>query len=278
MPFRPKKAAAVQHLEAWRVPFDDESGDLFFLAAVLHERGRLRHHHQDVGDHAVGAPKLGAVDGVMFSVGRWGGRGRHASRVRAHLGLGQRERRNRALGETGQVFAFLLLGAEKQKRLRHANALVRGEKRRGRGAVRAHERQRAVVVDLRKPKPAISFWDLHAKGAKLGQALHDLGRYLAAAIDGVGVDFGHEKIPHAGQVGVADLAVVLALLGVGVNRRASELAHEQIGHEAGFGPVLLAGFLGDFHRFDLFAVFPFFADQCRRHKRSFSSSKATLNP
>jgi hypothetical protein len=47
--------------------------------------------------------------------------------IAAHAFFGQRERRDRALGETREVFLLLRFVAEHFERLRNADGLMRGE-------------------------------------------------------------------------------------------------------------------------------------------------------
>ena len=118
------EAAAVCGLHARHGFFHDKGRD-FFLFLAVHGHGRLRHHHHDVGHRAVRAPEFLAVQNIIISVVHGRGRGLHLGRVRTHLGLGESESRNLALGKTRQVFLFLLFRSEKEKRLGHANALMR---------------------------------------------------------------------------------------------------------------------------------------------------------
>ena len=91
--------AAVEDLDAGRVRFDDERRDLPFLLPPDDLRRGPRHHHQQLGDGAVGAPQLLAVqDPGLPVLARHRGR-LHRRRVRADVRLGQGERRHGALGE-----------------------------------------------------------------------------------------------------------------------------------------------------------------------------------
>ena len=104
--------------------------------------GHLRHHHDDIGDRAVGRPQLAAVEHVARAVlGRRRAR-RQPRRVRADVGLGQQEGRDVVLGDQRQPLALLLLGAEHPQRLGHADRLVGREQCSERGVDRGGQRQR----------------------------------------------------------------------------------------------------------------------------------------
>ena len=108
----------MDDLDARPVFFHDEGGD---LARV----GMLRHDDEELGDRAVGAPELLAVQDVVPFGSPRGGR-REVRGVRSHFRLRQREGGDRAAGEAREVFLLLLRRAEKLQRLRNADRLVRG--------------------------------------------------------------------------------------------------------------------------------------------------------
>ena len=147
---------------------EDEGGD---AAAVALGLRHLRHHHDDVGDRAVGRPQLAAVEHVA-ALGR-DGRGAEPRGVRADVGLGEQEGGDVVARHQRQPLLLLLLGAEADERLGDADRLVGGEQRRERGVPGAGEHERLVVVDLREAEAAVLLGHLHAERAELLEAVDD---------------------------------------------------------------------------------------------------------
>jgi hypothetical protein len=141
---------AFLNREARRVGVDHEGRE------TLRARGLARAHEDDimVGDAAVRYPGLHAVDAHGLRSVRCGG-GRHRGDVRAGLGLGQREGRDRdALTDRGKVAPLQLLGSEQRDR-RGAEPLhgegeigeaVEGGERLAGKAQRAHVELRAETA------------------------------------------------------------------------------------------------------------------------------------
>ena len=204
---------------------------------------RARHHHDDVGDRAVGGPQLRAVEDVA-AVGRLRGGG-HAGRVRADVGLGQQERGDVGARDLRQPLALLLLGPEHPQRLGDADRLVRGEQRRDRGVPDAGHRQRAVVVDLREPEAAVLLGDLHAHRADPLEPLDDLVGELRVALDLQRVDLVLEERPQLGEEALALLDRRVVEPRLGMDQVEAEVAEEQLLAEARQLPFLLARGLGD---------------------------------
>ncbi len=231
---------AVQDADALALVVQDERAD---PAAVALGLRHPRHHDDDVGDHAVGRPQLGAVEDVA-ALGGLGGGG-HARGVGADVGLGQQERGDVRAGDAREPLALLLVGPEHPQRLGDADRLVRGDQRAERAVPGADHRQRAVVVDLREPEAVVLLGHLHAHRADPLEALDDLVRDLRVTLDLQRVDLGLEEVPQRGEE-------TLALLhGLGVEPRLRmdqvepEVAEEQLLAEARQRPVLLSGGLGD---------------------------------
>ena len=144
------------------------------------------------------------------------------------------------LGHQRQPLALLLLGAEQHQRLGDADRLVRGEQRGQRGVPGAGQRQRAVVVDLREPEPAVLLGHLHTERAdRLEPVEHVLGD-LRVALDRERVDLALEEVAQLRQERLA----LLDRGGVEPRLRRDqvepEAAEEQLLAEAGKLPLSLA--------------------------------------
>jgi hypothetical protein len=218
-----------------------ESGD---AAPVALGPGHDRHHHQHVGDHTVGGPQLGAVEHITAAILGRRGRGPHASRVAAHIGLGEQERADQVGGHPGQEAPLLLLGAKQPHRLGHADRLVGAEQHRDRRVRRCGQDQGAVVVHLGQAKAAIALLDLDSQRAQLGQAPHNLVGNLGVALDLQRVDRLAQEPLELGQEGLALALLLLGRAGVGVDQVEPEPPQEQLLAEARPLPVLLARCLG----------------------------------
>ena len=139
-----------------------------------------RHDHDVVGDHAVAAPLLAAVEDVAVAVLH--GARAHRGDVGAGLRLGNRDRRDdAALGDDRQVFVALLLGAEvKQRHDEHGvEAGDRGAGRRDPGdllARDAHHRQVAV-------RAAVSFGHPELHQPHVAEQLDELEREAVGLVD-----------------------------------------------------------------------------------------------
>ena len=105
---------------AGRALLDEVAADLAVLAA--------RPEHDDVGDRAVADPALGAVEDVLVAIAH--GRGLQQQRVRAVLGLGERESSDRIdLCQRREPLRLLLLRAEQLDRSHDQTGLHAGEGR-----------------------------------------------------------------------------------------------------------------------------------------------------
>jgi hypothetical protein len=168
-------------------------------------RRRLRHHDEELGERSVRAPELVPIEDETLAVGGGLGDGGDAGGVGADRGLRQRKAGDCAGRAAGQIRAFLLLAAEEPERLRHADRLVGGEKRRHVRVVASEKLHRALVLALRKAEAAVLGRDLHAERAERGEPLEDGLRILAARIDLDGVDLldeeGAEAFVERGELG-----------------------------------------------------------------------------
>ena len=239
-PLQPHERVAVQDLHARRVAGQDEGAD---AAAVALGLRHARHHDDDVGDHAVGRPQLGAVE-LVAALDGLGGR-RHARGVGADVGLGQQEGRDVGARHARQPLALLLVGAEHPQRLGDADRLVRGDQRAERGVPGADHRQRAVVVDLREPEAAVLLGDLHPHRADPLEPLDDLVGDLRLALDQQRVDLVLEELAERREEALA----LLGRLGVEPRLRVDQVqpvvAEEELLAEAREFPFLLARGFGD---------------------------------
>ena len=121
----------------------------------------------------------------------------------------------------GRYRRFLLLGAEKHQRLRHADRLMRGEQRGQVAAIAAEQHRGAAVVRLRQAEPAVFDGDLDAERAELREAVEDVLRDFAGAIDLIGIDVLVEKAAEPLEKSVALVAVFGALERKRMQRRQS---------------------------------------------------------
>ena len=231
---------AVQDADAFGLVVEHEGADAALVTVGLRHP---RHHDDDVGDHAVGRPQLGAVEDVA-AVDRLGARG-HARGIGADVGLGQQERRDVGARHAREPLALLLVGAEHPQRLGHADRLVGRDERAERAVPGADHRQRAVVVDLREPEAVVLLGHLHAHRADALEALDDLVRDLGVALDLQRVDLVREELAQRGEETLA----LLGRLGVEPRLRVDQVepvvAEEELLAEARQLPILLAGGLGD---------------------------------
>ena len=148
-------------------------------------------------------------------------------------------------GDERQPALLLLLGAEQQQRLGDADRLVRGQQRRQRGVHRARQRQRAVVVDLREPEPAVLLGHLHAERAELLEPVdHGVGD-AGVALDRQRVDVLDQERPQALEEPLAALDRLGVELRLGMDQVEPQAAEEEVLAEARQLPLALAGLLGD---------------------------------
>ena len=135
--------------------------------------GRLGHDDDDAGLYAIGAPEFLAVEDDSACRPRGLGVRLHLRGVGADLRLGEREGGDFAAGDARQETALLLLCAEEDERLRHADGLMRGEERGEVAAIAAEQHAGAAVIGLREAEAAVFGRDLDAEGAELREAGDD---------------------------------------------------------------------------------------------------------
>ena len=176
----------------------------------------LGQHDEDVGHGPVGRPQLAAVEHVARAVlGRRRGR-RHPGGIRAHAGLGQRERGQVRPADLRQPLALLLLRAGQQQRLRQPDRLMRRQQRREAGVPGPDQHHRAVVVDLGEPEAAVLLGHLHAQRAKLLEPGDHLVGDPAVTLDRLRIDLIAQERAQRRQEPFA------LLDGVGRHGRAAE--------------------------------------------------------
>ena len=230
---------------------DDERGDA--APAALAAR-HLGHHDEDVGHRPVGRPQLAAVEHVARAVlGRGRGR-RHPRRVRAHAGLGQRERRQVRRADLRQPLALLLLRAEQQQRLRQPDRLMRRQQRREAGVPRPGQHQRAVVIDLREPEPAVLLGHLHAQRADLLKTGDHLIRDPALTLDRLRIDLVAQERAQRRQKPLALRHRVGRQIGLRGDQLRLEIAEIQPLAETRQLPILLPRRLRDLSSFLIASV------------------------
>ena len=121
-----------------------------FLRARVH-----RHHHQQLGQGAVGAPQLGAVQHVGGAVRGLLGGGGDARGIGSDLGLGEGKGGDLPRRAPRQVLLLLLLGAEVLQRVGHADRLVRGQQRDDVAVAAAQQLHHLLVLDVGEAEPAV---------------------------------------------------------------------------------------------------------------------------
>ena len=141
--------------------------------------------------------------------------------------------------------ALLLLRAEQQQRLRHADRLVRRQQRRNAGVAGPGQHHRAVVVDLREPEAAVLFGHLHAQGANRLQPGDDLVGDPAVALDLLRIDLVLQERAESRQEPFALLDGVRRQIRLRGDQLGLEVAEVEPFAEARQLPLLLAGALRD---------------------------------
>ena len=204
----------------------------------------LGHDDQQLGERSVRAPELGAVQDVVLSVLGQLDAGRQSSGVRAHLGLGERERADLTARTARQVLVLELVGPKELQRLRNTDRLVGGQQCGEVSVNTAQHLHDLRVFELVEAQTAVLSRNLHAEGAHLGE-LRDVVHVVLASrvhLDAV------PGVPEEGLELVEEgfeLRTPLGALRVGVDEVESEVAQEHFLHEAGIFPGGLARFLGD---------------------------------
>ena len=115
------KPAAIRDFQSRRVHIDDEGCNLLAFLSADHLGRRPRHHHQHAGFHAIGAPKLFAVEHELGAVFAWLGFETQCRRIGSRMDFSQRERGNLPAGNAWKIFLFLLFGSKQKQRLRDTN-------------------------------------------------------------------------------------------------------------------------------------------------------------
>jgi hypothetical protein len=230
-------------------------GRLHHEGADLARLGIDGHHDQQLRDGAVRAPELGPVEDVGAAVRALLGRGREPGGIRPDVRLREGERGDLAARAAGEVLLLELRAAEELEGLGHADGLVRGEEGHDVAVHRAQELHDLLVFAVREPEAAVLLRDLHAEGAHLPQVLDHLVRVLAGGVDLHGVHVVAEETLHL-VVERGELGALRARQRIGMDEVEPEVPQEQLAHEAGLRPFLLArgfrdlqGFpFGDFGR------------------------------
>ena len=118
------ETAPMRHFDPRPISLDDERRDLILGFSAAHLGRRFGHDDHDPRFGPIRAPKFFSVEDESFSIGRRLSAGLHRRGIRTDRRFGESKSRNLTFGDSRQVFAFLLLGAEQDQRLRHPNRLV----------------------------------------------------------------------------------------------------------------------------------------------------------
>ena len=113
------------------------------------------------------------------------------------------------------------------------------------GVHRARQRQRAVVVDLREPEPAVLLGHLHAERAELLEPVDHRVGDARVALDRQRVDVLDEERAQALEEPLAALDRLGVELRLGMDQVEPQAAEEEVLAEARQLPLALAGLLGD---------------------------------
>ena len=150
------------------------------------------------------------------------------------------------LARRGRYFFFWAGVPNSLSGVGHADRLGRGEQRREVAVLAGHQSDRVGVAVLAQPQAAVLGRDLDAEGADVAQLLHELGRNLPVAVDLVAIHpLLHEALELVHErLGAREIRRIG--LGEGMHQVEPERALEQLAHEAGRFPLLLARRLGDF--------------------------------
>jgi ribosomal protein S16 len=148
-------------------------------------------------------------------------------------------------GDQRQPLLLLLLGAEQEQRLGHADRLVGREQRAERRVPHVNERERAVVVHLREAEAAVALGHLHPQRPELLEPVHHVVRDLRLALDAQRIDLGLEEGAQPGEEALALLHRLRVQARLGVDQVEAEAPEEQLLAEARQLPLALAGLLGD---------------------------------
>ncbi len=164
----------LAHAEARAVGLDDERGQAPGLVVGDRE------DDVEVRDAEVRDPVLGPVDHPLLAV--LDGRRLHPRRVRARLGLGQRERRRPLAGRAPRQEALLqLLGAEQLDRQRAE--LLHHQDQRARGVDLGDLLDRHVQHQRARAGAAVLGRERQAEDVLLGQQLAHVPRVLGLLVD-----------------------------------------------------------------------------------------------
>ena len=160
----------------------------------------------------------------MLSVGR-GLRVRfHFCGIAPDVRLGEGECRDLPFRHARQKAALLLFGSKEDQGLRHADGLMGGEQRGQIPAVAAQHHRGAAVIGLRKAQALILDGHFNAEGAELRQAIENVLRDFARAIDFIGVHVLLQKSVQPLKKGVALIAILRFLERIGMQSAKGESA------------------------------------------------------
>ena len=229
-------------------------------ALIFFDPGMDGHHHQQLGDGAVGAPELLAVEDVGLPSGVSSAVVSIRAGSEPTCGLGEGEGGDLAGGAARQVLLLQRVAAEELERLGDADRLVRREQGREVAVDAAEELHHRLVLGRGEAEAAVLLGDLHAEGAQLAQPVEHVLRVLAGGVDLHRVDLVAQQLLDRLEEGpeLGPLLVLVAGQREGVDQVEPEVAEEELAQEAGLGPLLLAGRLRHRHRLR-------FADLARAH-------------
>ncbi len=173
-----------------------------------------------------------AIQDELGAIRRRVGAQTHRGRIGPGVRFRERKGRDLVARHARQIFLFLLLRAEKQQRLRHADRLMGGDER-GQVCVPTAEQHRGpAIIHLRQTEAAVLLGNLDRESAHREEVVDILLRDFAGAIDFIGVHVRFEISPQFGEKPFARGAIFGALLGERKDAVEIVAANEEVAREA----------------------------------------------
>ena len=157
----------------------------------------------------------------------------HARGIRADAVLRECESRDRAPRNTWEKAALLFFSSEQKQRLRHADRLMRGQKRRDAPAITSHQDGGTRVGLLAQAEASIFPRDLDPEGTERRETFDNTVRDFAIAVDLIGIGMLFQERFERRQELTASSITVGRRFGTRMDEVHVELAHEDRARESG---------------------------------------------
>ena len=219
-------------------------------ALIFFVFGSTRHHHQQLGDGAVGAPELLAVEDVVSRRAFFSAVVCTRAGSEPTCGSVSAKAEMSPAAQRGRYFFF---------RASEPNSLSGCGTPIDWWADSSAERLPSIepsscidplVLDVAEPQAAVLLRDLHAEGAELAQAVHHLLGILARGVDLHRIHLVAQELLD-GVVEGGELRPLLRRQRIRVDQVETEIAEEHLPQEARLLPLGLAGSLRHLPRFEL---------------------------